>query len=198
MRFLQPHSTPLVDELTLFSPKMTFAHLSWHYRCRPNVGIFISLILHNSNICHLRWWRSSQGKQILQPTFHWSIPPFSNWSTWLFTQTCWCVFTQLCQCHLEVERAKRLSSLYFGHFFSLKNFNHITKDARIFHLKLGGNHRFKYLSTSTPLGHTSHHHDRPIVGRWFLTWRKMVDLVHVVDYGHGNILTSILNQLDIL
>ncbi len=54
--------------------------------------------------------------------------------------------------------------------FSLsKSFNHITKDTSIFHLKLGGSCRFSYFSTSTPLGHTSHHHKQSIVGCQFLT-----------------------------
>jgi hypothetical protein len=44
-----------------------------------------------------------------------------------------------------------------GYFSSSKNFNHITKDASIFHLKLGGGRRPNYFPTSTPLEHTSHH-----------------------------------------
>jgi len=49
-------------------------------------------------------------------------------------------------------------------FFWLKNFNHITKDASILHFKSGSNRKPNYLLTSKHLKHTSHHHDRPIVG----------------------------------
>ncbi len=118
MWFLKPHSTPFVDKLTLCSPKMAFAHPSW-CPCQPNVGRFTSPILFNSKICRL-WWSSIQGKELLQLTFHWSIPAFSNWSIWLFTQTSWCVFTQLCQCHSELERARVFSYFYRGHFFHWK------------------------------------------------------------------------------
>jgi len=45
-------------------------------------------------------------------------------------------FTQLCQCHLELEGDKRSSFFYLGHFFSSKSFDHITKDASVFHFKL--------------------------------------------------------------
>ncbi len=55
-----------------------------------------------------------------------------------------------------------LHLFYLGHFSSSKNFDHITKDANIFHLKLGDSHRFSYLSTSTPSKHTSHHHGQSI------------------------------------
>ncbi len=120
---------------------------------------------------------SSQGKELLQLTPHWSILPFNNWSIWLLTQTCWWIFTRLCQCHLELERARRPSSFYLGHFFSLESFNHITKDANILHLKSSGRHRLNYFLTSTPSRHTSHHHSQPIVSRWFLTWKNMVNLL---------------------
>jgi hypothetical protein len=87
--------------------------------------------------------------------------PFNNWSMWLLTQTCWCVFTRLCQCHLELKGDKKLSSFYFGHFSSSKNFNHIKKGANVFHLKLGGSHWLNFL-TSIPSKHTCHHHGRSI------------------------------------
>ncbi len=77
---------------------------------------------------------------------------------WLFTQTC--QFTRLCQCHLELEGDKRPSSFYLGHFFLSKNFDHITKDASILHLKLGDSCKLSYFPTSTPLKHTSHHHNQ--------------------------------------
>jgi hypothetical protein len=70
---------------------------------------------------------------------------------------------------LELERDKMLSSFYLSHFSSSKSFNHIIKDANIFHFKLGGSHRLSYFLTSTPSRHTSHHHGRSIASRWFLT-----------------------------
>ncbi len=124
-------------------------------------------------------------KEVITTDTHWSIPPLSNWVIWLLTQTCWCVFTQLCRCHLELERAKKPSFFYFGHFFLSKSFDHITKDVSVFHLKLGGSYRLSYFSTSTPSRHTSHHHnqyiashrfltykyDQPTIGSWLWTWR---------------------------
>jgi hypothetical protein len=108
---------------------------------------------------------------LLQLTPHWSIPPFSNWGIWLFTQTCWCVFTRWCQYHLELEGDRRFSSFYLGHFFLSKSFDHITKDASIFHLKLGGSCRLNYFLTFTPSRHTSHHHSQSITICWFLTYK---------------------------
>ncbi len=103
-----------------------------HYQC--NISRFTSPILHNSRICHLRC-SSSQGKELSQPTPHWSILPVSNWDIWLLTQTCWCVFTLLSQCHLEVERQKVIIFPLWSLFF-IKNFNHITKDISVFHFKV--------------------------------------------------------------
>jgi len=66
MRFLQPHSIPFIDELTLCLPKMAFA-LNQHCHCWHNVSRFTSPILHNSRICFLQC-SSSQGKELLQST----------------------------------------------------------------------------------------------------------------------------------
>jgi hypothetical protein len=92
-------------------------HLSERCYCWSNVIKFISLILRNSRICYLRC-NSSQRKDLLQLTPHWSISPLSNWGIWLLTQTCRCVFTWLCQCHLELEGDKKRSFFYLGHFSS--------------------------------------------------------------------------------
>jgi hypothetical protein len=43
-------------------------------------------------------------------------------------------------------------------FFHKINFNYITNDASILHLKLGNSNRFGYFSTSTHLGHNPHRH----------------------------------------
>ncbi len=98
----------------------------------------------------------------------------------------------MCQCHLKPEMVRRPSSFCFGYFFSTKKFNHITKNVSIFHLKLGDNCRPSYFLISTPLGHTSHHHDRPthhhdrpIASGWFLTWRNMANLLQVVRFDMG-------------
>jgi len=130
--------------------------------------LFTFSILHNSKICCIQC-NSSQGKKLSQLTPHWSIFSFSNWGIWLLTQTCRCVFTRLCQCHLELEGDRRLSSFYFDHFFSSKRFDHITKDANVFHLKSSNSCRLNYFPTSTLLTHTSHHHGRPIASHQFLT-----------------------------
>jgi len=140
------------------------SHLSRCCHCQPNTNGFTSLIVRISRICSIKC-NSSQGKELSQPTPHQSILPFNNWNIWLFTQTCQCVFTWLCQCHLELERDKRPSSFYLGHFSSSKVFDHITKDASIFHFKRSNSHRLNYFPTSTPSKHTSHHHNRPIASR---------------------------------
>jgi len=59
----------------------------------------------------------------------------------------------------------------------------IVKAANIFHLKSSTSRRLNYFSIFTPSKHTSHHHGQPIANRQFLTWRNMVDLLQVVDYG---------------
>jgi hypothetical protein len=115
MCFFQPHSIPLVNELTLCSPNMAFTSQCCH--CWSNASKFTSPILCNSRICCLQCI-SSQGKELSQLTPHWSILPFSNWNIRLLTQKCRCVFTWLCQCHLELEKAERPSSFYLGHFSS--------------------------------------------------------------------------------
>ncbi len=56
-------------------------------------------------------------------------------------------------------------------FFSSKNFNHITKDASVLHLKSRGNHKFSYFLTSNSSRHTSHHHNWSIKSRQFLTYK---------------------------
>jgi hypothetical protein len=62
----------------------------------------------------------------------------------------------------SLKGTKGLHLAYLGHFFLSKSFNHITKDASVFHFKLGDSRRLSYFSTSTPSRHTSHHHGRPI------------------------------------
>ncbi len=45
-----------------------------------------------------------------------------------------------------------LSSFFLGYFFSSKNFNYITKDASILHLKSGGSNKPNYILTMSILG----------------------------------------------
>jgi hypothetical protein len=143
------------------------SHLNECCHCQPNVTRFISLILRNSRIYYLRC-NSSQEKELLQLTPHWLISPFGNWDIWLLIQTCQFVVTWLCQCYLELEGDRGPSSLVT---FLCKFFYHITKDANIFHLKLGDSHRFSYFLTFTPSWHTSHHHGRSIASYQFLTYK---------------------------
>jgi hypothetical protein len=150
--------------------KRWHSHLNRHYHYQPNTSEFTSLILHKSRICYLRC-SSSQGKELLQSTPHWSIPPLSNSGIWLLTQTCQCVFTWMCQCHLELEGNKRPLSFYLSHFSSSKSFDHIIKDANVFHFKLGDGQRFNYFLTSTSSTHTSDHHSWFIASRRFLTYK---------------------------
>ncbi len=128
-------------------------------------------LVDKSTLCYCLRCSSSQGKELSQPTPHWSIPPISNWGIWLFTQTCRCVFTQLCQCHLELQGDKRPSSFYLGHFFSSKSLDHITKDANFFHFKSSDSPRLSYFLTSTPSKQTSHHQCRSIASHRFLTYK---------------------------
>jgi hypothetical protein len=157
------------------------SHLSRHCHYRPNTSGFTSMILHNSKIWYLRC-SLGQGKELLQLTPHWSILPFNIWSIWLLTQTCWCVFTRLCQCNLELEGERRPSSFYLGHFSLSKSFDHITKDASIFHLKLSDSHRLNYFPTSSPSKHNSHHNSRSIASHQFLTCKYGPQ---AVSYGHA-------------
>jgi hypothetical protein len=58
----------------------------------------------------------------------------------------------------------------FCYFLSSKKFNHIAKDANLFHSKSSHNRRLNYFLAPTPSKHTSLHHGWHIVGDWFLTW----------------------------
>jgi hypothetical protein len=171
MRTITCTSFNHVQFLSSMTLQRWYSHLSWRCHCWPNISRFISLILRNQVICSLRCG-SNQRKELLQLTCYWSIPPFGKWGIWMSTQTCWCVFTQLCQCHLELERVRKLSSFYMGYFFSSKSFNHVAKDASIFHLKLGSSRGPNYFLTSTPSRHTFHRHGRHIVDCRFLTLRN--------------------------
>ncbi len=106
-------------------------------------------------------------KEVMQLTPQWSIPPFSNWCIWLLTQTCRCVFTWVCQCHLELEVDRKFCTLVT--FFHQKAL--ITKNANVFHIKLGGSRRFNYFSISIPSRHTSHHRGQSIASHWFFTYK---------------------------
>jgi hypothetical protein len=59
-----------------------YLHRSWHCHCRPNANKFTSSILRNIRIYYLRCG-SSQKMELLWPTPHQSIPPFSNWIIWM-------------------------------------------------------------------------------------------------------------------
>jgi hypothetical protein len=65
----------------------------------------------------------------------------------------------------------------FGYFYSSKKINHIVKNASILYLKSCGCPRPSHFLTSTHSGHTSHHHGRPTIGGWFLTWKNTADLL---------------------
>jgi hypothetical protein len=110
MRFLQPHSTLLVNKLTCVHQKWN-SHLRWCCHCWSNTTKFILSILHVSRICCLQN-SSSQIKELSQPTTHWSFPPFSNWDVWMSKQTSWCVFTWLCQCYVKLQKIKRPSFFF--------------------------------------------------------------------------------------
>jgi hypothetical protein len=69
---------------------------------------------------------------------------------------------------LELEEDKRFSAFYLGHFSLSKSFNHITKDANMFHLKSSDSHKLCYFLTFTLSKHTSYHHNQPIASHWFL------------------------------
>ncbi len=182
MKCRLPHGTKTITYAS-FNHIQFFASTSWHCayqrwhshptrhcHCWPNASGFTSPILRNLRICHLLY-NSSEGKELSQLTPHWSIPPLSNWGIWLLTRTCQHVFTWLCQCHLKLERAKKPSSFYLGHFSSSKSFNHITKHASILYLKSSSRCKLSYFLTSNPSRHTSHHNNWSITSRWFLTYK---------------------------
>jgi hypothetical protein len=70
-------------------------------------------------------------------------------------------------------------------FFFVKNLNHIAKVTSILHFKSYGSNRPSYLSTSTPSGHTSHHHGQLIASGLFLTWKNTNDLLQTIGFQHG-------------
>ncbi len=100
----------------------------------------------------------------------------------------------MCQCHLDFERTKGPFSFCLGYFSSAKKFNHIAKDVNILHLKSGGNHRFNYFLTSTPLGHISHLHDWLITSGWFLIWKNTTESLQVVGFWYGKIRLTYYKQ----
>ncbi len=169
MCFFQPHSIFPIDESALCSIRWN-SHFSWCCHSWPNLCRSTSLILHNSKNCYL-WCSSSQRKELPWSTPHRPICPFNNWSIWMFKQIGQYVLTWLCQYYFEHNRAKRPSSFYLSYFSLSKNFNYITKDASILHLKLGSSNKPSYFSTSTPLEHTSHRQNWPITSDWLLKWR---------------------------
>ncbi len=133
-------------------------HLNQCWHVRSNVRGFTPSILHNS----------SQGKELLQlhPTNQF-LPLTIKVFDYVHKHVN--VFLHDCANAIwSLKRTKGPSSFYFGHFFSSKSFNHITTYAIVFHLKLGDSCSLSYFPTSTPLKHTSHHHDQPIASHWFL------------------------------
>jgi len=59
----------------------------------------------------------------------------------------------------DFKRPKGLPFSVLVTFLPKKNFNYITKDISILHLKPGNSDRSNYFPTSTPSKHTPHHHD---------------------------------------
>jgi hypothetical protein len=80
----------------------------------------------------------------------------------------------MCQCYLELEKVIKPSPFYLDYFSLLKNFNYITKDASILHLKSNNSGRPSYFLTST-------FHDTPPI--------TMVDILQVVGCCGGLFLT---------
>jgi hypothetical protein len=97
------------------------SHPSWRSHCWPNVSRFIFSILCNSRICHSDLTQAKKWVIAINTPL---IKIFIYWDIWLPTQTCWCVFTRLCQYHLELERVRRPSYFYLGHFSSSRHTSH--------------------------------------------------------------------------
>jgi hypothetical protein len=89
---------------TFFNHIPLLSLMSWHCvhqrqnlhpsRCchyQSNTSKFISLILCNLKIYYLRN-NSSQRKELLWLTPHWSFPPFSNWGVWMSTNKLMCSY----------------------------------------------------------------------------------------------------------
>ncbi len=91
-------------------------------------------------------------------------------------------------------RTIKPSSFYLDHLPSSKNFNHITMDTNVFHLKLGDNHRFNHFPTftfqNTPPINTINL--LQTINFWHI---NIVDLSQVVSYGHEKFFTVTLNQI---
>jgi len=102
------------------------SHPSWCCHSQCNACGFISLILHNLRICSF-WCSSSQRKELLWLTLHWSILPSNTWRIWMSTQTCWYVFTWSCWCHLELQRTRKPLFFFYWLFFFIIKFNYVAK-----------------------------------------------------------------------
>ncbi len=110
---------------------------------------------------------------------------------------------QECEFHLHTclkvgLRHKRPSSFYLGHFSLLKILDHIIKDTNIFHIKSNNSHKLSYFPQLPPF-QTHFTSYRPIYLQAIDFWHvNMANLAQAVEYGHGKIFTTTLNQLDVL
>jgi hypothetical protein len=71
-------------------------------------------------------------KELLQPTPHRSIPPFSNWSIWMFTQNMLMCSYMSVPMLFGAWKGQKVVPFLFFLLFSLKFFNYIVKDEASF------------------------------------------------------------------
>jgi hypothetical protein len=83
MRFFQTQSTPLVDELTLCSPKMAFAPYLTLSLPTQHEWIYFPNLMPPKDLLFLMQLKLEN--ELLRPTPRQSIPPFSSGGIWMFT-----------------------------------------------------------------------------------------------------------------
>ncbi len=148
MCFLQPHSTPFINDSTLCLPNMAFTPQSTLSLPTQLEHIYFPDLAQLKDLLLSMQLKPRKGVIAIDTPQINSSPQQLRYLV-VYT-TYQCVFTRLCQCHLELERDKMPSSFYLGHFSSSKSFDHITKDVRVFHLKSSNSRRLNYFLTSHP------------------------------------------------
>ncbi len=155
MCFLQPHSTPFVDELTLCLLKMTFAFYLTLSLPTQHEWIYFPDLVQLKDLPPPMQFKPMKGA-IATNT------PLINSS---LEQLRYLVaYTNMLMCFYMIWTIWSLKGLEGPHISTLVTFlcqilfDHITNDANVFHLKLGGSCRLDHFFTSTPSKHTFHHH----------------------------------------
>jgi len=172
------------------------SHPSRRCHCWPNVSIFTSSILHNSRICHL-WCSSSQ--EMSYCNWH-PINQFLPLAIEIFGYLHKHVNVFLHDCANAIWSLKGLKGL---HLSTLVTFFHQKVSITLQKMQMSSilsqaiaiglvTSWFPPLQNTPPITVTDL---LQVVNFWHI---YMVDIPQVMNYGHGEIFTPTLSQLDIL